>query len=98
MSEVVKYLIVLGVVTLVIVSWVYLVKDTLKRVRSRTFVYPNTGHEYYVEGVVKSKDMTTGEWYEAILYKGVTQPGTYVRNREDFLKKFIPIEDWKSEK
>lgn len=90
----IEWLIVL-ILTLAYVSGVILmVRSTKKRYRSRTFVYPKTGHRYYVEKIVKAKNPTTGEWHKSVLYRGVDDGQYYVRDKEDFLNKFIPMSNW----
>ena len=41
------------------------------------------------------KNPTTGEWFDAIIYKGVEDEKFYVRERKDFLDKFVKFIDWK---
>jgi hypothetical protein len=55
------------------------------------FYYPKNGHIYTFINYVKSKDKTTGEWFDAVLY--TDGKGMYVRNKEDFYKKFIKISE-----
>jgi len=50
------------------------------------YFYPKNGHTYIIEGEVRMKDISTGEWYDAVLYKD--HNGRYVREKEDFYKKF----------
>lgn len=50
------------------------------------YFYPKNGHTYIIEGEVRMKDISTGEWYDAVLYKD--HNGRYVREKEDFYKRF----------
>lgn len=50
------------------------------------YLYPQNGHNYRMEGVVRCKDRSTGEWYDAVMY--VDGDDCYVREKEDFMKKF----------
>lgn len=49
--------------------------------------YPKNGHYYTAENIVRCKDRTTGEWYDAVLYND--NNGQYVREANDFYRKFI---------
>lgn len=71
------------------------IKASLKEIKSRTFVYPNTGHKYMPLYKCKMKDFTTGVWKEAVIYKGVEDGNYYVREESDFFNKFVRLLDWK---
>lgn len=59
------------------------------------YFYPKNKHTYEVLDEVKMKDPTTGEWKDAYLYTQITDQGLhygmYVREKQDFLKKFKGI-------
>ena len=50
------------------------------------YLYPKNGHTYIFVNEVRCKDRTTGEWYDAILYKD--HKGSYIREKNDFYNKF----------
>lgn len=59
------------------------------------YVYPKTKNQYYAEGIVKMKDMDSGEWIDAVLYMSLKNGHYYVREKRQFLDKFVTLEDWK---
>ena len=62
----------------------------------RTYVYPKTGHKYMPLYRCKLKWHVNGEWFDAIIYQGLDDGGKlYVRERKDFLDKFVKFLDWK---
>ena len=93
MGGIVTWWVVL-IVLVYVIGIIYLVRSAKKICRSRTFIYPKTGHRYYVEKIVKAKNPTTGEWHKSVLYKGIEDGQYYVRDKEDFLNKFINIEEY----
>ena len=66
-----------------------------KELDKYTFVYPKTGNKYVVLYDIKMKDPSTGEWKEAVVYKGVEDGNYYVREERDFFNKFVKLHDWK---
>ena len=46
----------------------------------------------------KLKCPSTGEWFDAIIYKGVEDERYYVRERKDFFDKFVKLKDCKNGK
>ena len=47
----------------------------------------------------RMKCPTSGEWFDAVIYRGLDDGGKYyVRERKDFLDKFVKLIDWKNEK
>lgn len=60
------------------------------------YLYPKNGHIYLYKGIIRSKDRTTGEWYDAILYENYLPKADgqlFVRDKQDFMNKFIKLEE-----
>ena len=74
----------------------YVIRLRVKEIRSRTYVYPKTEHTYLPIYRYKLKCPSTGEWFDAIIYKGVEDEKYYVRERKDFFDKFVKLNDWKN--
>lgn len=60
-----------------------------------TYVYPKTGHKYRVLEICKIKSPETGEWYDAVYYRGLDDGKYYARKKSDFASKFVSLKDWK---
>lgn len=56
---------------------------------NNTYFYPKNRHYYFIRRIIKCKDRTTGEWYDAVLYSDAK--GQYVRELNDFNAKFKKI-------
>lgn len=76
-------------------SW-YVVRLRLKEVREQLYVYPKNGHQYMPLFRCRMKCPISGEWFDAIIYKGIEDEKFYVRERKDFLDKFVKLNDWKN--
>lgn len=76
-------------------SW-YVVRLRLKEIREQLYVYPKNGHQYMPLFRCRMKCPTSGEWFDAIIYKGIEDEKYYVRERKDFLDKFVKLNDWKN--
>lgn len=74
--------------------WVLKYADSISR--SKTYIYPGNRHLYYVIYTGKLKNPSTGDWHEAIIYRGLNDNKIYARDLADFRDKFIPIQEWKS--
>ena len=90
--------IVIPVVVLVLCTigaW-YVVKLRWEEIRSKMYVYPKNGHHYLPLYRCRMKCPASGEWFDAVIYKGLDDGGKYyVRERKDFLDKFVKFIDWK---
>lgn len=62
--------------------------------KKRIYVCPKTKNQYYVKDVVKMKDMDSGEWIDAVLYMSLKNGHYYVREKRQFLDKFITLKEW----
>lgn len=90
--------IVIPIVVLVLCTigaW-YVVKLRWEEIRSKMYVYPKNGHHYLPLYRCRMKCPASGEWFDAVIYKGLDDGGKYyVRERKDFLDKFVKFIDWK---
>lgn len=85
------------VILLFLIGVAYLaIKVSLKEWKKKVYVYPKTGHLYMPLYRCRMKCPTSGEWFDAIIYKGVEDEKFYVRERKDFLDKFVKLKDWKN--
>lgn len=74
-------------------SW-YVVRLRLKEVREQLYVYPKNGHQYMPLFRCRMKCPASGEWFDAIIYQDYNTKHLYVRERKDFLDKFVKLKDW----
>lgn len=58
------------------------------------YVYPKTKNQYYAKGVVKMKDTDSGKWIDAVLYMSLKNGHYYVRDKRQFLDKFVTLKEW----
>ena len=86
------------VLTVVVVgtlcSAIYLAHLINCKEKERIYVYPKTKNQYYAKGVVKMKDTDSGDWIDAVLYMSLKNGHYYVRDKRQFLDKFVTLEDW----
>ena len=75
----------------------YLVRVLLEESKKRTWVYPKTGNRYVPIGLCKMKNPATREWVIAVIYKSEDDKVS-VRERQDFLDKFVKLTDWETGK
>ena len=76
-------------------SW-YLVRLRLKEIRDKLYVYPKNGHYYEPLFRCRMKNPTSREWFDAIIYQDYNIKHLYVRERKDFLDKFVKLNDWEN--
>lgn len=81
---------------IIVGAWVLLVYLRNKEVKEKTYIYPKTGQKYMSLFRCRMKVPSTGEWFDAIIYKGVEDEKFYVRERKDFLDKFVKLNDWEN--
>lgn len=65
--------------------------------KSQIYVYPKTKNQYLVKGIVKMKDINSGEWTDAVLYVSMKNRHHYVREKRQFLKQFIALKEWEKQ-
>jgi hypothetical protein len=68
-----------------------------KSQKSQIYVYPKTKNQYLVKGIVKMKDINSGEWTDAVLYVSMKNRHHYVREKRQFLKQFITLKEWEKQ-
>lgn len=83
-------------IVLLIIGEVFLYKWAKKDFNKRLYIYPKTEHTYLPIYRCKLKCPSTGEWFDAIIYKGVEDERYYVRERKDFFDKFVKLNDWRN--
>ena len=74
----------------------YVIRLRVKEIRSRTYVYPKTGHEYMPLYRCRMKNPVSGEWFNALIYQGMENGELYVREYKDFFDKFVKLLDWEN--
>ena len=79
----------------VIGAW-YVTRLRTKEIRSRTYVYPKTGHEYMPLHRCRMKNPVSGEWFNALIYQRMENGELYVREYKDFFDKFVKLSDWEN--
>ena len=79
----------------IIGAW-FAIKLLNKELNSRLYIYPKTEHTYLPIYRCKLKCPSTGEWFDAIIYKGVEDEKYYVRERKDFFDKFVKLKDYEN--
>lgn len=79
-------------VALAILAWLLYYSN--KSQKSQIYVYPKTKNQYLVKGIVKMKDINSGEWTGAVLYVSMKNGHYYVREKRQFLDKFVTLKDW----
>lgn len=61
-------------------------------IKRSLWVYKKTGNKYLPVAIYKMKNPTTGEWVDAVAYR--RDGNIYIRERQDFYDKFVPISQW----
>lgn len=56
------------------------------------YVYPKNGHQYMPLYRCRMKCPASGEWFDALIYQDCKTENLYVRDRKDFLDKFVKLE------
>lgn len=92
--EIWKVLVVTVVVVIALCGLIYTIHLLNYEQKKRIYVYPKTKNQYYAKGVVKMKDTDSGEWIDAVLYISLRNGQYYVRDKRQFLDKFITLKEW----
>lgn len=83
---------VVTVVAVIALCWlIYTIHLLSCEQKKRIYVYPKTKNQYYAKGIVKMKDMDSGD---AVLYMSLKNGHYYVREKRQFLDKFITLKEW----
>lgn len=91
-----EFIILICIVALLIIGMLFTARYGYKLFCSKLYIYPKTEHKYLPLYRCKLKCPSTGEWFDAIIYKGVEDEKYYVRERKDFFDKFVKLNDWKN--
>ncbi len=70
---------------------ILLIWNFKNRLKMNKYFYPKNQHTYTVIKEVRMKVPENGTWIDAVLYED--NNGTYVREKNDFYKKFIKLEN-----
>ena len=90
------YVLIIGTgVALAILAGLFYYSD--KSQKSQIYVYPKTKNQYLVKGIVKMKDIDSGEWTDAVLYVSMKNGHHYVREKRQFLDKFVTLKEWEKQ-
>lgn len=84
------------VLILVIIGAWYIVRLMRKEQRDRMYVYPKNGHQYMPLYRCRMKNPVSGEWLNALIYRGMNNGELYVREYKDFFGKFVKLLDWEN--
>lgn len=60
------------------------------------YITLQTKNKYLVKGIVKMKDINSGEWTDAVLYVSMKNGNYYVREEKQFFDKFITLKEWEN--
>lgn len=88
-------IVILGIMFFLLGMSYLFVRTAIKDWNRKVYVYPETGSEYMPLYRCRMKNPVSGEWFDAIIYKGVNDMKYYVMERREFLGKFIKLSDWK---
>ena len=92
--EIWKVFIITVIVVIALCGLIYTIHLLSCNQKNGIYVYPKTKNQYYAKGIVKMKDMDSGEWIDAVLYMSLKNGHYYVREKRQFLDKFVTLEDW----
>lgn len=85
--------IILLVIAIILVGLVALIFELCRIYRRKIYIHIETGKEYMPESVIQMKHPVTRKWVDAVLYKSLENGNIYVREKEDFIEKFIRLVD-----
>lgn len=83
--------------TLCMIGAWYVIRLGIKEIRSKTYVYPKTGHKYMPLYRRRMKNPVSGEWFDALIYQEMGNGKLYVIEYKDFFDKFVKLLDWENE-
>lgn len=92
--EIWKVLVVTVVVVIALCGLIYTSHLLSCEQKKNIYVYPKTKNRYLAKGIVKMKDTLSNEWIDAVLYISLKNGQYYVRDKRQFLDKFVALEDW----
>lgn len=86
--------IIILVLVVASIGLVWLLHKANELQKKNIYVYPKTKNKYLAKGIVKMKDTLSNEWIDAVLYISLKNEQYYVRDKRQFLDKFVTLEDW----
>lgn len=85
-------IILILIVIFACLAWLLYKANKLQK--KNIYVYPKTKNKYLAKGIVKMKDTSSNKWIDAVLYISLKNEQYYVRDKRQFLDKFVTLEDW----
>lgn len=85
--------IILLVIATILVGLVALIFELCRIYKRKIYIHIETGKEYIPESVIQMKHPVTRKWVDAVLYRSLENGNIYVREREDFIEKFVRLVD-----
>lgn len=92
--EICKVFIITVIVVIALCGAIYSIYLMNCEQKKNIYVYPKTKNKYLAKGIVKMKDTLSNEWIDAVLYISFKNEQYYVRDKRQFLDKFVTLEDW----
>ena len=86
--------IIILVLVVASIGLVWLLYKANELQKKNIYVYPKTKNKYLVKGIVKMKDTLSNEWIDAVLYISLKNEQYYVRDKRQFLDKFVTLKEW----
>ena len=86
--------IIILVLVVASIGLVWLLYKANELQKKNIYVYPKTKNKYLAKGIVKMKDTLSNEWIDAVLYISLKNGQYYVRDKRQFLDKFVTLKDW----
>lgn len=86
--------IIILVLVVASIGLVWLLYKANELQKKNIYVYPKTKNKYLAKGIVKMKDTLSNEWIDAVLYISLKSEQYYVRDKRQFLDKFVTLKDW----
>lgn len=86
--------IIILVLVVASIGLVWLLYKANELQKKNIYVYPKTKNKYLAKSIVKMKDTLSNEWIDAVLYISLKNGQYYVRDKRQFLDKFVTLEDW----
>ena len=72
----------------------FLIKHQNKADKKKIYVHKGTGGKYRPLYLCDMKDITSRKWFEAVAYVSLRNGDIYIREKQDFFKQFITLEEW----
>lgn len=90
------FIIIILILIVIFACLVWLLYKANEPQKKNIYVYPKTKNKYLVKGIVKMKDINSGEWTDAVLYVSMKNGNYYVREEKQFFDKFITLKEWEN--